>query len=87
MQEEINSNNFGTFERPLDISELNVPLSSLKLLTMLLDDDLHCDVNSLTEDEVGELDLLVQKLQLSIYNSLYFARTRLDDQTGSSMRC
>lgn len=49
-------NSLGTFDKPLDVSDLKVPLADLKLLTMLLDDEEHEQVKSLTEEKVRELD-------------------------------
>lgn len=45
-----------TQEKPLDVSDLGVPLADLKLLVMLMDDEEHKQVLSLTEDKVRELD-------------------------------
>ena len=79
LQENVGPNNFGSKERPLNISQLGVPLADLKLLSMLLDDDQHENVQSLTEEKVGELDTTAEKLQLSVRNWVYFARSRLNN--------
>ena len=40
----------GTFNRPLDLTDLGVPLSDFKLLNMLLHEDQHKEVKNLTAE-------------------------------------
>lgn len=46
----------GTIRRPLDITDLGVPLSDFKVINMLLSDELHKEVKNLTAEKVKELD-------------------------------
>lgn len=74
-------------EKPIDCSKYGVPLCDLKLITMLLDDDTHTTIGSLTEDKVAELDKICVKLNLDDNGWKYYARTRYGDETGLSLRC
>ena len=78
---------FGTIEKPLDVSVLGVPLADIKLLTMLMNDEQHKKVLSLTEQRVEELDQLAKKLLLDTNKFVYFGRSRLNDETGRSLEC
>lgn len=72
----------GTLNRPLDISDLDVPLADFKLLNMLLSDQEHASIKNLTAEKVNELDKYVVKLKMDIYRWLYVGRSRLGDETG-----
>ena len=75
----------GTFQRPLDITDLGIPLSDFKLLNMILSDKDHTQIKNLTAQKVKELDDWVVKLKLDINRWLYIGRTRLGDETGSQI--
>lgn len=72
----------------IDLSLLEIPLQDMKLICMLLDDEQHEQVLSLTEETVRALDSSVEKLKLDGRNAWkYFARSRLNNKTGSFIRC
>lgn len=72
----------GTYHRPLDVSELEIPLSDFKLLNMILSDKDHSSIKNLTAEKVNELDKWADKLMLDTHKYLYIGRTRLGDNTG-----
>lgn len=72
----------GTFNRPLDISDLSIPLADFKLLNMILSDGEHGSIKNLTAEKVHQLDKWAVKLKLDMYRWLYVGRTRLGDDTG-----
>lgn len=73
----------GTLNKPLDISELGIPLADFKLLNMILSDKDHSSVKNLTAQKVNELDKWVNKLMLDTHKYLYIGRTRIGDNTGN----
>lgn len=56
---------------------------------MLLDDEEHHQVSSLTEITVSRLDESARMLELDMGEASYkyFGRSRMNDQTGNSIRC
>lgn len=42
----------GTMHRPLDITDLEIPLADFKLLNMILSDDEHASIKNLTREKV-----------------------------------
>ena len=79
----------GGCQNPIDLSLLNIQLADVSLICMLLDDDEHESVMSLTEETVERLDKTAKILQLDegFASYRYFGRSRLNDQTGNSIRC
>lgn len=79
----------GGFKNPLDLSNLDVPLEDLKLISMLIDDEEHDQVPNLDEKKVEQLDTSAKRLGLDegYASQRYFARTRMNDGTGNSIRC
>ena len=73
----------GTPYKPLDISDLNVPLTDFKLLNMILSDDEHGSVKNLSFEKVKILDEYCVKLKMDTYRWLYVGRTRIGDDTGT----
>ena len=72
----------GTFNKPLDISELEIPLADFRLLNMIMSDTDHASVKNLTGPKVNELDEWTNKLKLDTHRYIYIGRTRDGDETG-----
>lgn len=72
----------GTMNKPLDISELEIPLADFKLLNMIMSDIDHSNIKNLTGEKVDILDQYVVKLNLDTHKYVYIGRTRIGDDTG-----
>lgn len=77
----------GTPYKPLDISDLGVPLVDFKLMNMILSDSEHKAIKNLTADKVQTLDEYCVKLKMDTYRWLFVGRTRLGDETGNQIEC
>lgn len=75
----------GTMNKPLEISDLGVPLPDFKLINMLLSDSEHSTVKNLSVEKVNQLDELATKLKLDIGKWLYVGRSRKGDETGNQI--
>lgn len=75
----------GLKDRPIDISDIGVPLQDCKLIFMIMSNKDHKKVLNLTDEQVQKLDDGTEKLKLDTYQWLYIGRTRIGDQTGQQI--
>ena len=77
------NNSEGTFNKPLDITDLKIALADFKLLNMILSDTDYKSVKNLTAEKVHHLDKWANEIYLDTYRWLYIGRTRHGDDTGN----
>lgn len=71
----------GQENNPIDISQYGLEPVYIKLVAQLVSSKDHTNVPSLSKEQVRECDIVVEKLLLDRRRSVYFARSRANDQT------
>lgn len=73
---------YGSVNDPFDLAPFQIDPKSLLTVTKLLTKDHHL-VTCLTPEEVLQCDAVIQKLALDKYRTIYWYRSRQNDQTES----